>query len=34
VEKDGWAVLYEVELASASGRHDVRIDPNGQVLLR
>ena len=31
VEKDGSAVLYEIELVSASGKHDVKVDANGQV---
>ncbi len=34
VEKDGSAVVYEIELASTSGKHEVRVDANGQVISR
>lgn len=32
VEKDGSAVLYEIELVTASGKHEVKVDANGQVV--
>ena len=31
VEKDGSAVLYEIELVTATGKHEVKVDANGQV---
>ena len=33
-EKEGTSVIYEIELASASGKHNVRVDANGQMVAR
>lgn len=31
VEKDGAAVLYEIELVTASGKHDIKVGADGQI---
>lgn len=34
VEKDGSAVVYEIDLVTASGKHEVKIDASGQIVAR